>query len=86
MIKTMRMVAAVASGIFGCAVIAAPQARAAALTEAALVGTWVVNEGACSNANAEFITFAKNGTVESARNGRTEAVGFWKLDEEQDLN
>ncbi len=86
MVRPVRLiVAAAVAGIVGCGLLAAPQANAAALTEAALVGNWVVNEGACSDANAEFITFAKNGTVESARNGRVDAVGFWKLDDDRIL-
>jgi hypothetical protein len=40
----------------------------------------VVNGDKCSDANAEYIHFSKNGTVESTRNGDTDAVGFWKLD------
>ena len=86
MVRPMRLIVAAAiAGIVGCGLLAAPQAHAATLTEAALVGNWVVNEGTCSDANAEFITFAKNGTVESARNGRVDAVGFWKLENDRNL-
>jgi hypothetical protein len=84
MVRTMRMIAAaVVAGIAGCSVVAAQQAHAASLTDADLVGTWVVNEGQCTDANAEFLVFAKNGAVESMRNGRADAVGFWKLDDDK---
>jgi hypothetical protein len=84
MIKMIRLVASAAvAGTIGWGVLAPAHADAAALTADALVGNWVVNEGTCSDANAEFITFAKNGTVESARNGQVDAVGFWKLENDR---
>jgi hypothetical protein len=57
----------------------AGNATAAPLPEQSLVGNWVVNEGKCSDANAEFLIFRKNGAVESVRNGKLDAVGFWTL-------
>ncbi len=84
MIKTIRLVVAAAiAGTIGCGVLAPQQAAAASLTQDALVGNWVVNEGACSDPNAEYIRFSQNGAVESARNGRTDAVGFWKLENDK---
>jgi len=86
MIKTIRLIAAAAvAGTIGCGVLAPGHADAAALTADALVGEWVVNEGECSDDNAEYIHFSKNGTVESTRNGDTDAVGFWKLDNDKIL-
>ena len=54
-------------------------AIAASLTNETLVGKWVVNEGKCADANAEFLTFQKNGAVESMRDGKLDALGFWTL-------
>lgn len=59
------------------------EAQPASLTEATLAGKWVVNLGKCSDANAEFITFGGNGAVESMREGRADAVGFWRLEAEK---
>ena len=82
MVRTTGVIAAVAvaatvSGSAG----AAEGAAAAALTEASLVGNWVVNDGKCTDANAEFLIFSKNGSVVSVHNNEADAVGFWKLDE-----
>ena len=60
----------------------AGNATAAPLTEQSLVGNWVVNEGKCSDGNAEFLIFRKNGAVESVRNGKLDAVGFWTLSDD----
>ena len=60
----------------------AVNAIAASLTNETLVGKWVVNEGKCTDANAEFLTFQKNGAVESMRDGKLDALGFWTLRED----
>ena len=60
-------------------------ARAASLTNETLVGNWVVNEGKCTDPNAEFLVFRKNGAVESVRNGKLDALGFWTLNND-DIN
>ena len=60
----------------------AENAGAASLTNETLVGKWVVNEGKCTDANAEFLIFRKNGAVESVRNGKLDALGFWTLNDD----
>ncbi len=62
------------------ATVLAKEVQDTGLTDAALVGTWVVDEGKCSDANAEFLGFSSNGAVQSTRNGGADAVGFWKLE------
>jgi hypothetical protein len=57
----------------------AVNAGAASLTNESLVGNWVVNEGKCTDANAEFLIFRKSGAVESVRDGKADALGFWTL-------
>ena len=47
-----------------------------------LIGNWVVNEGKCTDANAEFLIFQKNGAVESMRDGKLDALGFWTLSDD----
>ena len=65
----------------------AVNAGAASLTNETLVGKWVVNEGKCTDANAEFLIFQKNGAVESIRDGKLDALGFWTLsDDNIDVN
>ena len=81
MIRTIRLM--VAAAIAGAATCGEVSAQDESLTDASLVGNWVVNLGKCSDANAEFITFSKNGAVESMRNGRAEAAGFWKLENDR---
>ena len=84
--KSDRLIAAaaIASTII-CGAAAAQQPQPASLTDASLAGKWVVNLGKCSDANAEFITFGGNGAVESMRDGRADAVGFWRLDNDRIL-
>jgi hypothetical protein len=60
----------------------AVNAIAASLTNETLVGKWLVNEGKCTDANAEFLTFQKNGAIESMRDGKLDALGFWTLSED----
>jgi hypothetical protein len=60
----------------------AVNAGAASLTNETLVGKWVVNEGKCTDANAEFLIFQKNGAVESMRDGKLDALGFWTLSDD----
>ena len=60
----------------------AVNAGAASLTNESLVGNWVVNEGKCTDANAEFLIFQKNGAVESMRDGKLDALGFWTLSDD----
>lgn len=81
MVRTMGMIAAFAvAAMVSGGVGAAEGATAGVLTEASLVGNWVVNEGKCTDANAEFLVFSKNGSLVSMREGQADAVGFWKLD------
>lgn len=58
---------------------AAEESASAAMTDTSLVGNWVVNDGTCSDAKSEFLTFSKNGSVVSMRDGEADAVGFWTL-------
>ena len=60
----------------------AVNAGAASLTNESLIGNWVVNEGKCTDANAEFLIFQKNGAVESVREGKLDALGFWTLSDD----
>jgi hypothetical protein len=60
----------------------AVNAVAASLTNETLVGKWVVNEGKCTDANAEFLIFQKNGAVESIRDAKLDALGFWTLSDD----
>ena len=60
----------------------AVNAGAASLTNESLIGKWVVNEGKCTDANAEFLIFQKTGVVESMRDGKLDALGFWTLSED----
>ena len=60
----------------------AVNAGAASLTNESLIGNWVVNEGKCTDANAEFLIFQKNGAVESMRDGKLDALGFWTLSDD----
>lgn len=84
MIRIARtLVAAAVVAILGCGGASAEDAKPAALTDASLVGKWVVNLGKCTDPNAEFLTFSGNGAVESMRDGRADAVGFWKLDNDR---
>lgn len=45
-----------------------------------LYGRWVFNDQNCSSQQAEIIEFRDNGTFETGRAGKTEAVGFWEFD------
>ena len=58
------------------------EANAAELDANYLLGTWVVDEGSCSDASAEFIIFRESGAAESVRGGKLEAAGFWVLNGE----
>ena len=60
----------------------AVNAGAASLTNESLIGNWVVNEGKCTDANAEFLIFQKNGALESIRDGKLDALGFWTLSDD----
>lgn len=74
----------VAAAIAGCAAFGtAASADDMSLTADTLVGNWVLNLGKCSDADAEFLVFNKNGAVESIRKGRAEAAGFWKLENDR---
>ena len=82
MVRTTGVAAALLAIVNGSAG-AAEGTASASLTDASLVGNWVVNEGKCIDANAEFLVFSKNGSVVSVHNGRADAVGFWRLDEDK---
>lgn len=80
MFKLMGVIAVTAlATLLGSAAGAAEDSAPTALTDASLVGNWVVNDGTCSDTNSEFLAFGKNGSVVSARNGQADAVGFWSL-------
>ena len=84
MTKSRSLIAAAAiAATMICGPATAQQAQPASLTDASLVGKWAVNLGKCSEANAEFITFGGNGAVESMRDGRADAVGFWRLENDK---
>lgn len=57
-------------------------AKAGNLTADNLIGTWVLDGGACTGPHAEMITFRKQASVEAMHAGRLEAVGFWQLDDD----
>ncbi len=80
MIRAGGILVAAAFVGFTCAKAAALETS---LTEASLIGKWVVNIGECSDANAEFITFLKSGAMESTRNGTADAVGFWRVENDR---
>lgn len=67
--------------LFACLVFSM-KAGAADLTNETLIGNWVVNEGKCTDSNSEFLRFQKNGAVESVRDGKLDAVGFWTLSDD----
>ncbi|MBL8667165.1 MAG: hypothetical protein JNM48_06860 [Rhodospirillales bacterium] len=84
MFTTIRPVVAAVCTVLAFGTAAAAQdGPSPSLTDAGVIGTWAVNEGQCSDPNAEFIIFSKDGTVESIRNGQTDAVGFWKLQDDK---
>ena len=76
-----RGISLVVTSLFASLVFAV-NAGAASLTNESLVGNWVVNEGKCTDANAEFLIFQKNGAVESMRDGKLDALGFWTLSDD----
>ena len=76
-----RGISLVITSLFASLAFAA-NAGAASLTNETLVGNWVVNEGKCTDANAEFLIFQKNGAVESMRDGKLDALGFWTLSDD----
>ena len=57
----------------------APWVHAADLNAEYLTGRWVLDAQDCSAADVETIEFHKNGTFESTRAGKAEAVGFWGI-------
>ena len=77
----LRGISLVVTSLFASLVFAV-NAGAASLTNETLVGKWVVNEGKCTDANAEFLIFQKNGAVESIRDGKLDALGFWTLSDD----
>ena len=76
-----RGISLVVTSLFASLVFAV-NAGAASLTNESLIGNWVVNEGKCTDANAEFLIFQKNGAVESMRDGKLDALGFWTLSDD----
>ena len=76
-----RGISLVVTSLFASLVFAV-NAGAVSLTNESLVGNWVVNEGKCTDANAEFLIFQKNGAVESMRDGKLDALGFWTLSDD----
>ena len=81
MVRMMGLIAAAAmTAMLGSSAGAADSPAPARLSDVTLVGNWVINEGKCPDANAEFLVFSKNGSVVSVHDGQADAVGFWKLD------
>lgn len=74
------MGAALLAGLVANGTVLAQESQEKALTKSTLVGTWVVDEGKCSDVNAEYLGFSATGAVQSTRNGGADAVGFWKLE------
>ena len=60
----------------------APWAHAADLSAEYLIGRWVHNAPDCSSPDSETTEFRKNGTFESARAGKAEIVGFWRINKD----
>lgn len=73
------LVAGAVTAMLSASAGAADSATTAQLSGASLIGTWVVNDGTCTDTNAEFLAFSKNGSVVSMRDGQADAVGFWTL-------
>jgi hypothetical protein len=73
----------ICSVLVAALVLIAFESRAAdeALTPEDIVGTWVLNNGSCTDDKAEFVTFRGNGAVESSNRGKLQAAGFWRLAE-----
>jgi hypothetical protein len=57
-------------------------ARAAGVASDYLHGNWLLDtaEQACESSDAEYFIFRDNGSFETGRSGKAEAVGFWQLD------
>jgi hypothetical protein len=60
-------------------------AHAAEMTPEYLQGNWVIGttEQKCGAVDSESFVFDKNGTFESGRAGKTEAVGFWQIGDDR---
>lgn len=81
MVRTIGVIAIAAmAAVFGGRAGAAQAGAESALTDATLVGNWVINDGKCTDAAAEFLVFHQNGAVVSLHDGQADAVGFWKID------
>ena len=50
-----------------------------------LHGHWVVDTTDCKTTAGEFVEFRPNGTFETTRAGRTEILGFWRLEDDENL-
>ena len=62
---------------------AAPTAGATDLTAEYLGGLWVMGgKDQCKNEDREYLLLRENGTFESGRSDKAEAVGFWELKED----
>ena len=57
-------------------------ANAADMAPEYLLGDWVIGktEQQCGATDSEYFIFNKNGTFESGRSSKAEAVGFWQID------
>jgi hypothetical protein len=57
-------------------------ANAADMDTGYLVGNWAIGtaEQKCADAESERFVFDKNGTFETSRSNKAEAVGFWRID------
>lgn len=59
-------------------------ANAADMDTDYLVGMWAIGttEQKCADAESERFVFRKNGTFEASRSNKSEAVGFWQIDDD----
>jgi hypothetical protein len=56
---------------------------AATLEPDYLAGNWEINtEGACGGKDAEHLILRSNHTFELGRRGKSEAVGFWRIEDD----
>jgi hypothetical protein len=55
------------------------EAKAAELSSDYLLGTWLIDSTDCADNSAEFVIFRDTGAVESVREGKLEAAGFWEI-------
>jgi hypothetical protein len=61
-----------------------PGVNAASLDAAYLTGMWEINsDGTCGKEDAEKLIVHDNTTFEYGRRGKIEAVGFWRIEQDE---